>query len=145
MSKISELQAARQAQIDKFNDEIVEAFKEDLKALFEKYPDVEEFATPCYTMSFNDGDPCYYSVYDYKSTMYPTPKVPEGICEDEWYEDETIILDEAPSHELFNPLREYVILIDQIPSDVLEDLYGEGKLTFYRDGTVKINDYYHDQ
>jgi hypothetical protein len=139
MNKITELAKKMGTVLEEISREFLVEFKEQLSKLFEKYPQVEYFSTPAYTNYFNDGDPCYYSVREYLSKMYPSPKNPET---DEYYED--TYYDDSPDVEAFLPLKEYVELISLVPNSVLEEVYEEGEICFYRDGKSEVVDYNHD-
>ncbi len=143
MSKLQELAQARTAFIEQNDKDSWAAFMEELKAIFEKYPNVNSFETPCYANYFNDGDACHWYCHTDMSKMYTND---EEIDQDDEEENQPLCEISRNDRESgkYTPLNEYYELISLVPDDLLEKQCEDGQIEFYRDGSVKIGDYSHD-
>lgn len=106
-----------------------EILQEEAKKIFEKYPELDNFAWTQYTCYFNDGEACYFSANTYE---YCLELNSENMDEYEETEDAAWRQDAA---------KEISKLLESV-DDILEDLYGDHvKVKFKRNGQVKKSDY----
>lgn len=106
-----------------------EAFYNELKPLFEKYPEVKFVNWTQYTPHFNDGDECTFSVNIY-DVLYAYDQDSEDL-------DDVKISDKAEA--------EFEELLEGIDEQVFKIVFGDHvKVTIQRDGKVEVDDYEHD-
>ena len=97
------------------------------KVIFDKYPELDGFRWHQYTPSFNDGEPCEFSVSDVEVRM-------EGDEEDE-YEWK---YDDSPGAAACEEAAE---LVHSVDDEQLKDIFGNNiEVTVTRDG-VSIDEY----
>lgn len=107
-----------------------EAFYNELKPLFEKYPEVNTINWSQYTPYFNDGDECVFSV----NSSYPR------INELDEYD-----IDEKENPSLSQAFAEISTLLESIDEQVYKNVFGDHvEVTINRDGKVEVADYEHD-
>lgn len=127
MTKLKELQKkiyGLQAEM-KSKSEI--AFKEESKAIFEKYPEIENFSWTQYTPYFNDGDECAFSVNT-------DPKI-NGNDE---YEEESEKINEKA-------FRDISKLLNEIDEQSMKAIWGDHmEVTISRSGKISSDEYSHD-
>lgn len=155
MAKLfDELTALKEAYDKKLHDEGEEAVKELFKEFFDKHPEVEDVHWRQYTPYFNDGDPCYFSVHEMNLTLNAPVEDSEEDPGDEDEEDEDYDDDyeeEADGWSLRNSedpkekqLGEDMGVLEDIPDDVLEYVFGDHvSITATREG-FSVNEYDHD-
>lgn len=134
-----------QSKIDKFADEVTahrkavqEKGKELLKELIAdvfanpSYADLEAVRWEQYTPYFNDGDTCYFSVYDVRVKV-------KGMSDEEEYEDGFV--------DTYGEAKKYAFLdhaIHRIGDDILEDAFGDhAQVTITREG-ITVEEYEHE-
>lgn len=126
-----------------------ELFKDAVRELFNTHEGLEAIIFTCYTMWFNDGDPCYWAIYgptivfegwknneEFKDSTY------EDIPLYETTEDFTIMESayEAPENraKAFKEVDDFLHGNDEI----IRDIFGDGfKVVMTRDS---IDSYYYD-
>lgn len=130
---LEELKKAKEEYEAKKKEKGEAAIKAELKGFFEKFPEVACITWTQGTPSFNDGDPCYFSVHE-----------PRVILKDEDDDEE-----ERDSYDLREKNPALAKAVDEIYStfesleDVLEDVFGNGsRVKVEADGKVDIDDYY---
>lgn len=127
-----------------FKEQMVEEgtkiLHEEVKKVFDKYPELESFKWQQYTCYFNDGENCYFSAH-----TDPYCIGINGLSEDE-YEEQDDDEDEVDT-ELIRPIwrdaacEEISNILGSI-DDILEDIYGDHtEVTIFRDGSVTQDDY----
>jgi len=82
-------------------EEAEKMFKEGTKALFDAYEDLKSFSWRQYTCYFNDGDTCYFSVYNDSYSLSVNGKDEEDDYDDE---DSTYSLKEDMKKHEGNPV-----------------------------------------
>lgn len=80
--------------------------------IFEKFPNVGYFSWSQFTPSFNDGDACYFGVYNDEHTIVDIKGEDIEEYSDEWETINNYI------HEVVKPFDE----------EMMEKLFGEGKI-----------------
>lgn len=157
----------RQKFLEAHDKLIWDTFLVELKALFEKYPNVKSFSTPAYANYFNDGDPCEWGFYSDSSTMqligeelteeeeeenndngWPNGR-PYCECTEYQVENGERVIDEngrwiKTLPEKYKPLKEFVELIDIVPEHHFRAICDDGQIIFKRDGSISVDDYNHD-
>lgn len=120
---IKEYQDAKAAMLAKVKDALIPSFNK----YFEKYPTLDSFAWNQYTPYFNDGDTCEFSVNPYVDIN----NIDEGDLESN-----------STEAEISNDIRQ---LIEQIPEELMLDIYGDHvKVTIHRNTFVQVDQYDHD-
>src|SRR5689334_1109830 len=66
MSTMAEIRAMREAYEEKIKNEGQAALKAEFAGFFEKNPKVEAIRWTQYTPHFNDGDPCTFSLHEFR-------------------------------------------------------------------------------
>lgn len=131
----------------KFQSKIQEAFKEELKQLV--FPDkIKSIGWTQYTPYFNDGDSCEFSVNaDY---LYINEEHEEDIdfISESSYEVVNGQYKSVPNpnydEECANFAEKFGQIIDQVPCEVMLDMFGDHVIVHYSGGKFKVNDYSHD-
>lgn len=150
MGKLFEELAALKASYDKkLAEEGESSLKEMFKEFFEAHPKVEDVHWHQYTPYFNDGDPCYFGVYDFYVTLADSDE--ETSSDEDEDEDEDYYDDECDSYTLsrsgdpeIKKIGEALESLQDIPEDVLESVFGDHcKIVATRDG-FKVSEYSHD-
>lgn len=110
-------------------------FKEAVKFLFEKLPDVQSFEWHQYTPYFNDGEPCIFEVYsDYEFIQINGEEL--GYVSDE-KKDDTYKAKEKVA-------KTVAAFIEAFDDEDLLDMFGDHvRVTVTREG-VEVNDYEHE-
>ncbi len=155
-SVLSDELLAKQNEIQKeIQKEIPVAFD----ALFDAYPKLVWFSWTQYTPYFNDGDACTFRVYDiswiqfegmedfmdpyeyhtfsYDSKRNKLPELSDGDKKSNEVKFPWVSL------ETFNWLMEELNLVQQIPTEALNSIYGEWEIVVTR-GNIEVQDYDHD-
>jgi hypothetical protein len=134
MNNISELKK----QINEARDKARETFGSTFAEIFEKYPQIETLGWPQYTPYFNDGDVCEFrSCHDWNQYV-------NGYCIS--YDEADELTEQTGLLEAdYNFIAEKVCdVVGQFDDDDLKYMFGEGMITFNRDGSVEVDDYDHD-
>lgn len=112
---------------NEFKETAAKQLGEDLKILFDKYPTVENVGFKCYALYFNDGDSCPFRARNDAEQLYINDI--QGYSDDEGKLDDSVY-------------EEFADLFQCIPDDIYEKMFGnDTEVTFYRDGTTKVDDY----
>lgn len=128
----------------KFFDSVEGLFKSGVKSIFEEVPELEVLKWSQSTPSYNDGEPCEFSVsyleffltgeYSSESDEDDDDEV-EGFCSYSIERQEGLSEKSKALLTAFN--KEFNEL-----DDVLKNIFGDGKeITIKRDGTVMVEDY----
>jgi hypothetical protein len=121
-----------------------ELILEGFKAFFEAHPNVDAVRWTQYAPSFNDGDPCVFSVHD-PEVRYVTDA--EGSSKPDQDEDDEDDEDEDDEDEDgFDPYPEIESpILDKIwalPASFFETVFGDGsQVTITRDLFVEVEEY----
>lgn len=156
--KVQELSKARDEMTKQLAGEFTSLFKE----FFEKNPDIKSFGWTQYTPYFNDGDTCTFSAntYDlylneersdeigYKEVV--TRVGNHDFPENTKYHPQTgkmlwrTSYEETPLRKDVNRVcKEITSILETIPEDLLESLFGEGLITIYPD-RYEVSNYDHE-
>lgn len=128
--------AAHKAMVDTCSANFAGFFQE----VFDKFSTVESFSFVGYVPYFCDGDPCQYSVNDYRFDI-TLMNGKTGTCGD-YYEDEEIEELEMNVKELDELYKEIQKSLNKIPDDIIESIYGsDNRVTVHRDGKVESEHY----
>ncbi len=135
------------AQTNKLQEELAEievaAFDEGAKEIFQKHPELNTFSWIQYAPSFNDGDPCYFSVYrDPFINGYDSSGESDGTEEEDEEEQEWEFWKER--REKLAPLYTDVTTFLQLVSDdSLERMFGDSsRIIIRRDQKPEVDSYY---
>lgn len=112
-----------------------EAFSLATADLFLNHPPLKSFGWKQYTPYFNDGDPCVFRVCS-------DPDI-NGVDGYDLYEDEQV--PGYTDYESMDSVRDDIDqLINALPDEIMETIFGEGRVTIHRDGTIETEEYDHD-
>lgn len=136
-------------------------FTQQAKEFMEKYPEVHSIMWRQYAPSFNDGDPCYFSVHEAEMHVDPS-KVPDDIlklsgltkddepCNDYEYgwgsNSYSYVLNKVKEKRELSQrekdlLKDYDVLMS-CPDTFFESFFGDGaEVTITKDG-INVDDYY---
>lgn len=134
MSTKLEALKKRHAELQKQIQEESQAFfKEESKAIFDKFPEVKEFSWQQYTVYFNDGDTCSFHVRDYTAR----------INGEEEYNGEYDNAGESKAKaEKFDEAMEAVKeLINSIEEDTMLTMFGDHAQVIVRRDGIEIEEY----
>lgn len=127
MTKLKELQKKIDALKAEKKSESEIAFKEESKAIFDKYPEIKSFSWTQYTPYFNDGDECTFSVH-------ADPKI-NGYDE---YEEES----EEINKKAFEDISK---LLNALDEQSMKAIWGDHmEVTVTRGGKISSDEYAHD-
>lgn len=127
MTKLKELKKKIDGLQAKMKSESEIEFKEESKAIFEKYPEIENFSWTQYTPYFNDGDECTFSVNT-------DPKI-NGSDE---YEEES----EKINKKAFRDISK---LLNEIDEQSMKAIWGDHmEVTMSRSGKISSDEYSHN-
>ena len=107
--------------------------KLEINKIFKDFNDIESLSFIAYTPYFNDGDVCRYSVYSDEDSIYVNN---QSIWDNDDDEDRTDEENQAATR--------LSILLANIPAEIIENAFGEGKFTFHKNGDFIIDEYEHD-
>ena len=130
ISKITEKFNELRKEIKKLGSE---AFHQELKPLFEKYPQVLSVRWNQYTPYFNDGETCEFSV---NTAQIQTAE--NGGFQEYW---------DFESEDIFHrkPAEEFRDLLSSIEDEIFLITFGDhAEITISRDGTVEVDRCDHD-
>jgi hypothetical protein len=140
-TQIAEIKAKREAMIAEIRPDFPKMFAH----IFEQSELIDSFTWRQYTPFFNDGEECYFSV---NSSVYINDTYTSELDWYDWavkYEERHAgILEGNPEVNIKESQLVYQIekIIDIIPSDIMEDLFGNHvKVTINRNGSVEVEDY----
>lgn len=146
-AEFAEFEEKRKVLVEKLRTE----FGSMMSPLFEKSDKIESMGWRQYTPYFNDGDSCSFSVHE------PDQINGEDDSDIEWYDwrvsyylKENRYKTEIEGNSKIDidacaAFLEFKELIESIPDDVLEDLFGDHVLvTVNRNGEVETEEYDHD-
>lgn len=120
---VENYQDIRKGMMEKCRNLVGDAFRE----LLEKHPVVQKIMWTQYTPYFNDGDECVFSVHE--------PEI-NDLCS--WQ------IGESESQALKTAADEAEKLINMLPEDLLQDVFGDHvQVTVTRDG-ITVDGYNHD-
>jgi hypothetical protein len=153
LEKIKVELAAFEEKKKTFVEELRKEFPTMFKELFEKSDKIQSFGWSQYTPYFNDGDSCTFGV----NADYPYING-DNIDECDWYDwrvryhlrgdkDYVNLLTDNPNIdvELHKTIDEFKDVINSIPEDFLQELFGDHALvTIHRNGNVGVEEYDHD-
>lgn len=151
----------------KLIEELRPSFKSIFESFFDKYKDVTGVRWKQYTPYFNDGEPCEFSVHSLEY-LRNDAKDDDGDYEDGWMLAASSWLFENPHDdkdgykarrrkelsepwgseekyvEFNNDFNELDDAIQNIPEDVMQDLFGDhAEIIVTRDG-IEVEEYSHD-
>jgi hypothetical protein len=133
-----------------FQENVSFQLRLEVKRIFEEFPRVTKLGFVGYTPYFNDGDPCMYSASTDSGTLCYLDNENEEveIVHDDIYnyrkENNDYIKYSTVPEDIEQASNKFVSLIDNIPDEILQDVFEEGRTIFSRDGTYETEDYYHD-
>lgn len=118
-----------------------ELILEGFKAFFEAHPNVDAVRWTQYAPSFNDGDPCVFTVHDpevrYVKNAEESSEPVRDEDEDDDDDDDDGDFDEYP--EIDSPTLDKIWAL---PASFFETVFGEGsKVTITRDLAVAVEEY----
>jgi hypothetical protein len=165
LSDIKSKVEALNANIAKQKQEVFEIakanFNELAQELFNKHPDLKSFAWKQYTPYFCDGEPCYFGVYgDEPEINKHEPYERDDAQGSEYvnfylgrnpnltnYNQNTRQWDTTPNPD-YNPyydtvIREIESFIFSFGQDILEDMFGEGRV-IVTPGKTEVEEVDHD-
>lgn len=120
-------------------EEAKAAFVAELRRLMLRYPDIKAASWHQYTPSFNDGDPCYFTVGDfYISTSENLNS--HGELDDD--EDDGLVFSSynlPAKYKEFSPVMDFVG--SGVGSDILEDVFGSDVQVRVTASGVQVEDY----
>ncbi len=132
-------------QTNKLQEELAEieqsAFVEGAKELFQKHSELDRFSWVQYAPSFNDGDPCYFSVHrDPYINGYDWYAEDDGSTDDEDFDYDVWV----EQREKLKPLYDDVTtFLEAFSDDSLARMFGEGsRVIVKRKEGIEVNDYY---
>ncbi len=135
------------AQTNKLQGELAEieeaAFDEGAKDLFKYYPELDRFSWIQYAPSFNDGDPCYFSVHrDPFINGYDSYGESDGTEEEDEEEQEWEFWKER--REKLEPLfADVTTFLQSFSDDSLERMFGDSsRIIVRRDQKPEVDSYY---
>jgi hypothetical protein len=136
----NELDALKNEQMNKMKN----IFALAVRNIFELYPKIQTIYWRQFTTSFNDGDPCYFTIRGFGATTATYDIVDGTYWSDEVYgdsEEDFEIFESYGGEEINKNLRKFEGLLDRM-SDFLErDYGGYSFIKLHRDG-VEIEEYY---
>ncbi len=110
-----------------FEKEITTALVDELKEIFDANEDLNTVSWTQGTPSWNDGDTCYFGVQSYSESIHLN-----GESEDD--ESDVDCLGQ-PQEKRWAKIRDKVAkIIDEVPLDIMESAYGQGRVTIDRRG-----------
>ena len=109
----------------------------EIRAFFDRHPQVDGIRWSQFTPYFNDGEPCYFSVNEPLLLITDLTEEEQQACDDEFW---------LGSWNYINSRRE---LFEDIPNvfdeDTLRELFGDhAQVTIHRDGRVEVTECDHD-
>lgn len=120
-------------------EEAKAAFVAELRRLMLLYPDIKSASWHQYTPSFNDGDPCYFTVGDfYISTSENLNS--HGELDDD--EDDGLVFSSynlPAKYKEFSPVMDFVG--SGVGADILEDVFGSDVQVRVTVSGVQVEDY----
>lgn len=126
-TKLQKLSASIQKARDQVRKAGGEAFYEEFKPLFEKYPEVETVSWTQYTPYFNDGDTCEFGVHEINVNG-----------EDSW----SLEYHKNPLHIA---AKEFEKIHRSVDSDLFLAAFGDHvEIIISRDGKVAVDEYDHE-
>jgi hypothetical protein len=153
LEKIKAELAAFEEKKKAFVEELRKEFPTMFKEVFDKSEKIQSFGWVQYTPFFNDGDTCEFDVH------CDEPYINGDIVYDcDWYDwrvkyylkgdkDYVNLLIDNPNLdvELHKIIDEFKDVINSIPEDFLQELFGDHALVIiHRDGNVEVEEYDHD-
>lgn len=126
-------------------DEAKPLLQEAFTKILEKYPVVRVFSWKQYAPSFNDGDPCYFSVNGIEINYE------DGDDDDDWNDDEDEDSEDMNLRKEFQNLsyeeqskirNEINSVVNKIPDDIMERLFGESSKVIVTRSGISVEDYY---
>jgi len=123
------------------------ALESDAAKLFEKYPEMESFAFVGYTPSFNDGDPCTYSLHTDAESIWVNDEQ-EYKSGTSWQKNEQtgkyedIVVGETDWQ--YSAQEEISKKLGKYDEEDFERTFDEGKVTFNKNGRIENEYYDHD-
>lgn len=141
-------------ELDEFNakkvklvEELRTEFPNILKPLFEKSKLIESIGWTQYTPYFNDGNSCEFGVNEVSFING------EDLYDIEWYDwrvqyekyHAELTKEGNTNFEECKIIEEFKSLLDTIPNDFYEDLFGDHvQVTIHKDGRIDVEEYDHD-
>lgn len=147
MSKLfDELTALKEAYDTKLAEEGEDAVKELFKEFFEANPKAAAVSWRQYTPYFNDGDPCYFRVGEMSLHLHEDEDEDEEEDEDydpdNGYDSYSLSASEDP--ELKKTGEAFDKLVDTLPEDILEYVFGDHVTISATAEGFEISEYDHD-
>jgi hypothetical protein len=111
-----------------------------LAPIFEEYPQLKTIGWKQYAPSFNDGDPCYFTVHNDDDSVELNGVNGYGDDDDEEDEDgERKAIDEKVREKI---IAKVGVVFRQFTDGDYQTMFGEGaRVTIHRDGTVDSDEY----
>jgi hypothetical protein len=155
MSKLSNLIDQVNAAKVAFKEQGLELIKAEAKEFFEKNPDIQALSWVQYAPYFNDGDACEFSVHEIVAStgladdeddesFDPEVHDPEEFFEGLHYGEAPGVVNYYGSHPKHAGAREFVDLLQNIPEDVMRDLFGDDSKVLITRAGIQVDDYDHD-
>jgi hypothetical protein len=138
-TEISELQNFV-SEVDKMQSVQARILKDSWEGLFESFfqetTTISKVAWRQYTDIFNDGDPCTFGVHELMGYgVDPESGDTDYLEFDSWSAE--YAADQGVASEDFNMFKQISELHDKLPSDLMEEIYGDGYLiSISREGVV---------
>ncbi len=120
-----------------------EALKETFKEFFDTHPDCAALRWSQYAPYFNDGEPCQFSVNDFRVKMTASP---EDAGDDEDGFEDTWIWEghSQKDNEAFKTVAQAVKSLQRIDDELFELAFGDhSEVTATRDG-FEVEEYEHE-
>ncbi len=126
-----------------------DAFTEQSKPLFEKYPSILSISWAQYTPHFNDGDPCTFGCHnDYPSVKFANQPDAEDDDDSRWGNEVgswDIQRDrEAGRTELADTKQAILDFAKAFTDDTYEEMFGDGVRVIVTADGVDTEEYDHD-
>lgn len=126
-----------------------DAFAEQSKPLFEKYPQILSISWTQYTPHFNDGDPCTFRCYnDYPSVKF-AGEVVDADEDESGYGTEVGTWDikcdrEAGRTELADAKQAVIDFLAAFSDETYGEMFGDGVRVIVTADKTKTEEYDHD-
>ncbi len=149
VEKFKNLKADFEKKMKEMFAELKEEFGRASRELFDKYPLLESFGIPCFTDHWNDGEPCNWHSHN-DAEMLSVNGIQGSYADDhEDEEDEKWMFTKKRygKTEYSAPGQVYDDCVDffaKFPTDFFKNVFDEGLITIYRNGTVKVLHYDHE-
>lgn len=112
--------------------------REEGDKLFTQFPTLQTFSWTQYAPSFNDGDPCYFSVHAYSDEIRINGRSEYDYDDEDEDNGEWTGLSTKDVQQITKKVSDIVRIIDE---DCLEELYGDSVEVVVSRKTIKTENY----